>query len=427
MNRLVWDGSTPIRASDLPPETRASGAPARVLFIHGRELGFGTTARSLQLFAADRPDIDAVHVSLPLPTWAKVVAKEPPRWLGGWDFHNTRMTWAFGRSVEQQVNKHLPLERFDVVHIMTRERATLVRAPWVRALGARRPRFVVNIDATLAAWDRAFAKWRPAPKFDYTTDKNILAAADAVACASRWVMDSANADYGLREQKYILHMPCAPSEVGATVRAPDARTRRAATRGGDAHAGHEPLRIVFIGNDFTRKGGDRLLGWHQSRWKDRVEIHICSGDSMTERWRGVPGVTLHGRVEHARLVRELLPSMDLCVIPTWEDTFLIAAQEAQAAGLPVVSSRLAGIPEVVADGRTGTLCERADDRAFITAIERYLDDAALLERQSRAAAERAGPRGELDARKWHTHLLDQLAALADNRSPACLPAGVSAA
>lgn len=410
MNRLVWDGASALGPEAFPPardvtafstNTRGGAdpsAPVRVLFIHGRELGFGTTARSLQRACESRTDIDAVHASFAISLPARILGKQLPKWLQGWDFHRERITWASGRSIERSMRRGIPLDRFDVVHIMTRERAWIVRH---RRPGD--PKFVVNVDTTSQSWDRAYEVVRSTPPLDARLDREILRAADAVAFASRWAMSSGIEDHGLDPARCILHMPCVPTPK---VTPPVTRESIAAREGA-------PVRMVFIGNEWKRKGGPRLVRWHQARWKDRVELHVCSGQAAlgsANADRSCTNIIWHGKVEHAKLVGELLPSMDLCVIPTWEDTFLIAAQEAQAAGLPVVSTRIAGVPEVVLDGQTGFLVDRRDDAGYIASIDRLLLDRELRLRLSLAALHHAHT--TLDGMRWHTHLLDQLVTIA---------------
>jgi colanic acid/amylovoran biosynthesis glycosyltransferase len=65
--------------------------------------------------------------------------------------------------------------------------------------------------------------------------------------------------------------------------------------------------------------------------------------------------------------------------------------EAMALGVPVVATDVTGIPELVADGRTGTLVPQHDPHALAEAIERVLDDpdsAAALARTGREVVER---------------------------------------
>jgi glycosyltransferase involved in cell wall biosynthesis len=53
--------------------------------------------------------------------------------------------------------------------------------------------------------------------------------------------------------------------------------------------------------------------------------------------------------------------------------------EAFAAGVPVVASDLGGLPELVQDGENGFLVEPRDDRGWLHAIERLMQDAVSSE------------------------------------------------
>lgn len=71
----------------------------------------------------------------------------------------------------------------------------------------------------------------------------------------------------------------------------------------------------------------------------------------------------------------LIGGADLCVVPsTWAEAFGLAALEPAARGVPVVATRVGGIPEVVVDGETGVLVEPADVEALADAIEDLLAD-----------------------------------------------------
>jgi glycosyltransferase involved in cell wall biosynthesis len=71
------------------------------------------------------------------------------------------------------------------------------------------------------------------------------------------------------------------------------------------------------------------------------------------------------------------------------ETFGLVALEAMSAGVPVVASRVGGLPDVVADGETGILVADRRPEAFAAAIATLLDDAALRERMGEAARIRA--------------------------------------
>ncbi|MCC6322297.1 MAG: glycosyltransferase family 4 protein [Phycisphaerales bacterium] len=411
MNRLVCtnlDVATPASQAALPPPRAASSprdpsATTRVLFVNGAELGFATTGRTLQHYTAQRDDIEAVHFSIAMPRWLRLATADCPiRSIkyAGLDLHVLRQLFATRRILEPLLRGPLGVvqHRYDVVHIMTQARGMTI--PTLRRETSAR--WVVNADATVIQFEREFGFRNLLSRRHHAIERDIYHACDAVACASRWVADSVVSEYGLPPERTFLHMPCARRLPGAEPRRADAHLHRADRR----------LRLVFVGNAWRRKGGPRLLAWHQQRWADRAELHICSAEAPVD--RAARNVIWHGATAHDKLIREILPACDLFVMPTREDTFLIAAQEAHTMGLPVVTSRLAGIPEVVLHDRTGLLCPRGDDHAFIVAIERPLNDASLLTRFSAAAAEHA--RLNLNADIWHNHLLDQIVSLANHRA-----------
>lgn len=85
------------------------------------------------------------------------------------------------------------------------------------------------------------------------------------------------------------------------------------------------------------------------------------------------------------------------------DGIPVALMEAMAAGAPVLSTRVSGVPELIADGVEGLLVGERDAGALADALQRLLDDAALRERL--AAAARAKIEREFDARGEALRLL----------------------
>ncbi|MES1174477.1 MAG: glycosyltransferase family 4 protein [Myxococcales bacterium] len=105
----------------------------------------------------------------------------------------------------------------------------------------------------------------------------------------------------------------------------------------------------------------------------------------------IDAVWLVGSVDDARLL-DLLGSSDVFVMPNVPvpgdiEGFGIVAIEAAASGLPVVASRLEGIPDAIADGENGQLVPAGDAAAYLSALRPLLADPA--ERQRRGERGRA--------------------------------------
>lgn len=71
-------------------------------------------------------------------------------------------------------------------------------------------------------------------------------------------------------------------------------------------------------------------------------------------------------------VPDLLASSDMFVLPTSHETFGLVVGEAMAASLPVITTRVGGIPEIVADPAAAMLLQVDDVDAFAREVERLL-------------------------------------------------------
>ncbi len=104
---------------------------------------------------------------------------------------------------------------------------------------------------------------------------------------------------------------------------------------------------------------------------------------------------LGGRVVflgHRRDVSRVLAALDLFVQPSVYEGFGLSLLEAMAAGLPVVASRVGGIPEVVDDGESGVLVPPGDAGALAASVIDLLRDPGRGRRLGEIAALRARER-----------------------------------
>lgn len=155
--------------------------------------------------------------------------------------------------------------------------------------------------------------------------------------------------------------------------------------------------ILFAGNGFYRKGGVELLKAFQRLGRTDAQLWIVS--TLEVDWGITPStddvawaertieederITLHRGVPHARLL-QLMRRAHVFVSTTFSDPFNNTVLEAMGAQLPVITSDVSSIPEIVEHGRNGwtlSVTGRASDEIAddIAAHLRVLmDDPARL-------------------------------------------------
>jgi glycosyltransferase involved in cell wall biosynthesis len=100
-----------------------------------------------------------------------------------------------------------------------------------------------------------------------------------------------------------------------------------------------------------------------------------------------------------------MAALDVVVLCSEREGFGRVLVEAMAASRPVVATATGGIPEVVADGQTGSLVPVGDVEALARAIDRLLRDHERAAAMGRAGRRRAEERFGLEA---HVQAVQQL-------------------
>ena len=86
---------------------------------------------------------------------------------------------------------------------------------------------------------------------------------------------------------------------------------------------------------------------------------------------------------------DYLSAADVLLLPSEQESFGLAALEAMACEVPVIASRVGGVPEVVTDGETGFLSEVGDVEKMANDAARLLSDPELRREMGKRARESA--------------------------------------
>jgi glycosyltransferase involved in cell wall biosynthesis len=135
-----------------------------------------------------------------------------------------------------------------------------------------------------------------------------------------------------------------------------------------------PVRILFVGGDFYRKGGDVLLRWFQSHRGAPVELTF-----MTQTELDLPPNVSVIRNNPKDSAKKYFRDYDLFVLPTRCDAYPQAIGEAASAGLALVTTDKAlGAPEVIDEGMNGHVA--STEEQLFRCLSALVADRERLER-----------------------------------------------
>ncbi len=157
----------------------------------------------------------------------------------------------------------------------------------------------------------------------------------------------------------------------------------------------EPQTLLFLGRLEEEKGAFVLIDALARLAGVRPELRlVMAGEGDLARVRAaVAAAGMSERVElpgwvAGELKACLLARAGIFVLPSRFEGVPMAMLEAQAAGLPVVATRVGGIPQVIREGVNGLLAEPDDVASLVTALKPLLADAALARRMGEAGRRR---------------------------------------
>lgn len=350
-----------------------------------RSLGWRTFASELRYSLAAFEGAEAVHVDLDAEGLQRVLGARLPREPSV--VSNQVRKALLWRQHARVLSRTLVRGRFDFVLASPSVLGPLM----VAACRQTSTPFALSVDATRSLYgefNATPAGWGAGQRRLDAFDRAAFRQAVLIAPWSNWASHSLRDDYAVAEQR--IHVTPPSVQVDAIpIRPP----RRSVDR---------RLRVVWVGNDWERKGGADLVRWHQTELRDHVELHLIGSAPNI----AADGVYVHGRVPRDYIVSSLLPSMDVMALPSHFDMSPFVLSEAAAAGVPAVASSIGALGELVRDGETGMLCRPGDDRDFVAALRSLGDNPERVDRFSAAARQHAEK--HLNARRTYPALIDAM-------------------
>ena len=231
-----------------------------------------------------------------------------------------------------------------------------------------------------------------APPVRIQAERAVVRRADRLICATTHERDFLAGLYGADPDRVCV----VPGGVDLESFQPGDRAAARRRLGLDAG----PV-ALFVGRLEPLKGVDLLLRAAALVELDRpLTVIVAGGDGFggeRARLEALSGEL--GLNERARFVgvveRDLLPAYyqaaDVCVVPSYYESFGLVAVEALASGIPVIATRVGGLQYTVQDGRTGYLIPWRCPEPFAERLEALLSNAdhrARLGRAARASVER---------------------------------------
>lgn len=307
---------------------------------------------------------------------------------------SSRLPWALSSSAKAW-RATRAAGRFDATFFHTQTVSLL--AP----LATRGAPFIVSVDATPVQMD-AMGQWYAhraggsvAERLKRAWYRSIFRRAGGVVAWSQWALDSVVADYGVTpERSLVAHPGAGPAffEVGR---------RR--------HPNRERPRILFVGGQFERKGGQHLLEAFASL-RDRADLLLVTEDDVPS----MPGVEVRRGIRpHTPELHQAFADADIFCLPTLGDCTPVAIGEAMASGLPVVTTTVGSNHEWV-QPQAGLLAPPGDTEALRNALARLVDDPEARRGLSEGAFRFASQ--HMDSRANALRILDLLHEVAVPRS-----------
>jgi len=330
----------------------------RIGFIIEQALGHITHAENLRYWVDKDPNVGARW--LMIPHHAKDIWQKLP----GLSYSMRLSLRAHGAIRQALFREHLDCLYLHTQSLSLFSLGFMTQIPTVISLDAT----PMNFGAIAAAYDET-PSTGIANRIKTAWFRHAFARARGLIAMSDWVRTSLVRDYAVTPDKIrILPFGVNVQQWQFVSRMPPPGRR---------------LRLLFVGGDFERKGGPHLLDAFHHGLADFCELDIVTG---TQPAYSGHHVRIHtGLTPNSPLLRKLYADADLFVLPTRGDATPIAILEAMATGLPIITTKVGAIGELVKEGVTGHFIPPAAPQRIVEVITSLAERRDALPAMGQAA------------------------------------------
>lgn len=342
----------------------------RIGFVIEQVLGHVTYAKNLQTYVPLDSSIEAFW-SLPIEPEKGLLAQLP-----NWSVQA-------GIQARQMVGKIQQETTLDALFFHTQTTAVFSQK-WLKRIPG-----IISLDATPLQYDSfgeyynhtTKSSWLENLKWRFTR-RNISLAKHIVAW-SAWTKQGLIDGYGVPAKKITVIPPGVNLEEWHN------------SESSDQVIPNEPVRILFVGAELERKGGQLLLEVYRRllalTYKTMpeadaeslsVELHMVTKDDVVAE----PGVHIYNDMKpNSTQLKELFYRCHIFCLPSYGDFLPMVLSEAGAAGMPCVTTNIAAIPEIVKDGYSGYLVSPGDANQLEAALQKLVTNPLLRQKMGRNA------------------------------------------
>ncbi len=203
---------------------------------------------------------------------------------------------------------------------------------------------------------------------------------------SEWAKQELIAGFGVESQRVLV------ARTGVDLSEWDADLEDFQITRRPARTLPERIRLLFAGDDFESLGGNLLLKAYEAdpALADLTELHVITRRATAAAYLEKAPSTLPVYLHSFDAPAELYLNSDIYVLPAISATSPSQLATALAAGLPIVTTPVGGLAELVQDGQNGLLVPPGDPAALAQALHHLVDDPAWryqLGQHSRQLAE----------------------------------------